>query len=266
MGDLKTFLIATFNANGIRARMPIILKWLEKNPVDCLCIQETKVQDQDFPEAPFTEAGFNVIFRGQKAYNGVAVVSPHEIESAAFGFSDDYPEEDDETRLARCTIKGMHIVNTYVPQGRAIDHPNYQKKLAWFSRLRRLFEENYSKDDPLLWCGDMNVAPEPIDVYHPEKKEDHVCYHIDARRAFKKVVEWGFVDLFRKFHPDEPKQYTFYDYRLPKAIERGLGWRIDHILATRPMAERAADCWIDLEPRLWKKPSDHTFLVASFRE
>ncbi len=264
MYDAKGFRLATFNANGIRARVPIILRWLEKNRVDCLCIQETKVQDQDFPESPFTEAGLNLAYRGQKAYNGVAIISPHEIREVKFGFGDGKHLDDDETRLVRASIQGIEIINAYVPQGRAIDHPNYEKKLRWFQRLKELLSRDYSLEMDLALCGDLNVAPEPIDLYAPERKEDHVCYHRAVRQAFQELIEWGLTDLFRRFHPDEPKQYTYYDYRIPKAVDRGLGWRIDHILTTPPLTGRARDCWIDMEPRRWEKPSDHTFLMAEF--
>ncbi len=258
------FRLATFNTNGIRARLHIILPWMEKNRVDCLCIQETKVRNEDFPEEPFRSAGMNVVFSGQKAYNGVAIASPHEIEDIAPGFGQPEEEPEDNTRLLSCTIQGLYIVNTYVPQGRALDHPNFQKKLKWFSRLRDLFERRYSNSDRLVWCGDINVAPEPLDVYAPEKKQNHVCFHKSVRKAFRKCLDWGLSDCFRAIHPDEPDQYTFYDYRIPKAMERRLGWRIDHILATKTLCRSIRGCFIDLEPRRMKKPSDHTFLVADF--
>ncbi len=257
------FRIATFNANSLRARLHIITPWLLNNQPDVLCIQETKVQDQDFPLSIFEEIGYNVVFRGQKSYNGVAVASRHPVEDSRFGFEDGKDIDEDSTRIIRCKISGNYIINTYVPQGRAIDHPNYKMKLSWFERLRNLFERDYSPDENILWCGDINVAPEPIDVYAPEKKLNHVCYHEAARTALSRVKEWGFVDLYRRFHPDT-QEYTFYDYRIRDAVKKGLGWRIDQIYASKPIADKALNCWIDLEPRLAEKPSDHTFLVAEF--
>lgn len=258
------FKLATFNANGIRARLHIILPWMEENKVDCLCIQETKVQDKDFPSDVFSAQGLSYVFKGQKAYNGVAVISPHEIHDAAYGFGDDEDEPDDYTRLLACRILGIDIVNTYVPQGRALGHPAFRKKLTWFKRLRHFFQRRFPKKQNLIWCGDMNVAPEPLDVYAPEKKLDHVCFHESARKAFENCKGWGFVDCFRRLHPDEPYQYTFYDYRIPKAVERRLGWRIDHILATSDLAKKLESCSIDLASRKVQKPSDHTFLTAVF--
>ena len=114
-----------------------------------------------------------------------------------------------------------------------------------------------------MWIGDFNVAPEPIDVHDPKRLLGHVGYHPDEHKALKRVKEWGFVDVFRK-HKTDPGEYTFWDYRVRNAVERGLGWRVDHIWATKPLAEKSQDAWIDLEPRLWDKPSDHTFIVAEF--
>ncbi len=259
----RPFLLATFNANSLRARLHILGPWMEENRPDLLCIQETKVRDEEFPDSFFDDLGYNVAFKGQKSYNGVAVASRYPIEDVEAGFGDGGDSEQDQARLLRCTVEGVRIVNTYVPQGREVGHEYFAYKLKWFERLRALFEREYAPDEDLVWCGDMNVAPEPRDVYDPGSHAEHVCFHEDVRSAFRQVVAWGFVDVFRKFD-DRPGQYTFYDYRQRGALSRGQGWRIDHILATRPMAERAVRSWIDLEPRRLKKPSDHTFLLAEF--
>ncbi len=261
--DKECFTVATFNVNSLRARLHIVIPWLEQNRVDVLCMQETKVQDPDFPEDAFRNIGYNVVYRGQKSYNGVAIASVGNIEEVAFGFDDSENTPEDEARLIRCRVDGIHIVNTYVPQGKEIGHPYFEKKLKWFDRLKQLFDRHYSPSDNLLWSGDLNVAPEPEDVYAPERHENHVCFHKDVRDAFDRVKSWGFVDIFRLFNKG-PDHYTFFDYRIRGSVKRGLGWRIDHILATRPLAEKAKDSRIDLEPRLMEKPSDHTFLIASF--
>ena len=258
-----SFSIATFNTNSIRSRLHIVIPWLEKNAVDVLCIQETKVQDEDFPKELFNKIDYNVIYRGQKSYNGVAIASKHKMKDMVVGFDDPENSPEDEARLIRCVVKDIPVVNAYVPQGKALDHMYFQVKLRWFERLRDLFDRNYSPDEPLLWCGDLNVAPESRDVYAPDSHVDHVCFHEDARKALEKVKAWGFIDVFRKLNTDSD-QYTFYDYRIPSAVKRRLGWRIDHILATVALAERAEKAYIDISPRLAQKPSDHTFLVAEF--
>ena len=126
-----------------------------------------------------------------------------------------------------------------------------------------MFEQDHAPDQPLIWTGDLNVARQPEDVYNSEAQQQHVCHHADVRAAFEDILSWGWVDVFRRFHP-EAGQYTFYDYRLPAALPRNRGWRIDYILATRPLAEQAARADIDLEPRKAQRPSDHTFLMAEF--
>lgn len=253
--------IATFNANSIRSRLDIVLGWLREHRPDALAIQETKVEDKDFPALSFREAGYHVVYRGEKSYNGVALLSLMEPEDVSFGFDDG--GQADETRLLSAKVGGVRIVNTYVPQGRELDNPMYAYKLQWFGRLKEYFARHASPRQRLVWVGDMNVAPAAMDIHNAEAQADHVCFHVSVRQAFESVVSWGFTDVFRKYHP-EPGQYTFFDYRTINAVKRNMGWRVDHILATQSLAAQSADAWIDLKPRLATKPSDHTFLVADF--
>jgi len=257
----KTLTIATFNVNSLRKRLPIVVDWLEQRKPDVLCLQETKVQDQDFPLLPLQATGYHVAFRGMKAYNGVAILSNTPPESVAYGLEDQ--READEPRLIRATIQGIPVINTYVPQGYLIDSPKYAYKLAWFRRLKKYFSKHLSPDQAAIWCGDMNVAPEPMDVHSPEKHLDHVCFHEDARKAYKQTAAWGFVDVFRKLYP-ERQQYTFWDYRQPSSLAANKGWRIDHILATALLAERVRRVEVDIKPRKAEAPSDHTCLWAEF--
>ncbi len=253
--------IATFNVNSIRARMPILLDWLAASAPDVLCVQETKVVDEEFPVADIEGAGYDVAFRGQKSYNGVAILSRGRVKDVSFGLDDG--GEPDEPRLIRATYNGVHIVNTYVPQGRDAKLPVYEYKLEWFARLAALFAGHYTTRQKVLWCGDLNVAPTEIDVHDPKRLMGHVCFNPEVQAAFRSVVEWGFVDVFRKHHP-EPGQYTFYDYRAPSALKGNKGWRIDHILVTQPLAAKSVDCTIDLAPRKQTRPSDHAPLIAEF--
>ncbi len=253
--------IATFNVNSLRKRLPIVLEWLERQRPDVLCLQETKVQDSEFPLMALTPSGYHVTFRGMKAYNGVAILSRKQPEAVFHGFDDGGDPED--ARLLRVLINGIPIINTYVPQGFEIDSPKYVYKLGWYERLRKYFQKHLSTTAPAIWCGDMNVAPRPIDVHSPEKHLTHVCYHEDARKAYESTVAWGFQDVFVKLHPDR-QQYTFWDYRAPSSLESNKGWRIDHILATAPLAAKCVRADVDIEPRRAKDPSDHTFLWAEF--
>ncbi len=154
--------VASFNVNSIRVRLPIVLAWLQKNQPDVLAMQETKVQDESFPKEPFEAIGYRCVFRGQKSYNGVALASRHEIEHVKFGLPD---EPRDEARLVTAQVRGMTLVNTYIPQGYLAETDRFQYKLDWFARLLAWFRTRFTPTDPILWMGDLNVAPLPIDVY-----------------------------------------------------------------------------------------------------
>lgn len=253
--------IATFNANSVRARLEIILNWLQAQEPDVLALQETKVQDEDFPHDSFEEAGYHVAFSGEKSYNGVAVLTREKPLRVIAGFSDDGPA--DAARLLRVDLPGLFLVNTYVPQGRSLDDQMYAYKQEWFRRLRSYFAKAFTPADPVIWLGDMNVARTDLDVFSPEKHLENVCFTPEIRRCLDEVIGWGFVDVFRRAHPDE-RLYSFFDYRAPWALKRRDGWRIDAIYATQPLALRCRRAEIDLQPRLGPRPSDHTFLVADF--
>ena len=258
----NTLRVASFNANSIRSRLDIILGWMREHDCNVVCVQETKVTDADFPADAICEAGLHCAFAGQKSYNGVAIISAHELHDVEIGTGN--PIWDEEARLIRATVGGVAIVNTYVPQGTAVGTPRFQYKLDWLRGMRDYFSRDFTPDDRILWVGDLNVAREPIDVYDPEGLLGGVCYHPAEHEALDHATQWGFVDVFRKHHPGEPGLYTFWDYRVPNAFKRRMGWRLDHIWATRPLAARSVDSWIDTQPRLMDKPSDHTFICADF--
>lgn len=261
--------IATWNVNSIRARMPRIVGFCEKQQPDVLCMQETKVTDEDFPAQDLRDLGYEVEFSGEKSYNGVAVASRLPMTVLTRGFDDGGPA--DASRLLTVEVQAtpesprtpLPIVNTYVPQGKNPQDEAFRYKLDWLQRLRAFFDRHWTFRKRLLWVGDMNVAPQPIDVWEPDRHKNHPDYHPDARAAFAHTAEWGFVDCFRKHHPDA-EEYTFYDYRDPRSLEERHGWRVDHIMATKPLARLCADSWIDIEPRTLDKPSDHTPLIAAF--
>lgn len=252
--------ISTFNVNSIRARLPIVVDWLGANAPDVLAVQETKVQDPDFPGEAFKEIGYRYVFRGQKSYNGVALFSRHAIHDTEFGFDE---EPRDEPRLLKASVDGLTIVNTYVPQGFRPDSDTYRYKLEWFARLGAYFRKRFKPSDPVLWVGDLNVAPQPIDVYDPEALRGHVCFNPQVQAALEAVMAWGFADLFR-LHCADPGHYSFWDYRASNAFRQNLGWRIDHLMATETLAQKCTACYIDGQPRTADRPSDHTPVVAEF--
>jgi exodeoxyribonuclease III len=252
--------IATYNVNSIRQRLPLVLDWIGAHKPDVMCLQETKVQDQDFPTEAIRKAGYHVAYRGMKAYNGVATLTLAEPEKIVHGLHEGPDNED--FRIIQTVVDGIPIINSYVPQGYAVHSEKFTLKLVWFRRLRRYFESTLSPQQPALWLGDLNVAPEPIDVYHPDNRVNDPDFHIDARNAYKEVVAWGFVDVFRKLHPDVV-QYTYWDY-YRNALQRNFGWRIDHILATSPLAERCRTAAVDMAIRKIAGASDHTIVWAEF--
>jgi len=252
--------IASFNVNSLRSRLPVVLAWLKKNQPDVLCVQETKVQDVDFPAEAFGKTKYRYVFKGQKSYNGVAIFSKTEVKNVGFGL---VSEPKDEARLITAEIAGIVVVNTYIPQGYLPESEKFRYKLEWFERLLKFFKKNFGPADPIVWVGDFNVAPQPIDVYDPKGLLGHVCFCPEVTEALDRVVKWGFVDAFR-LHCKEVGQYTFWDYRMPNSFKRNLGWRLDHIMATKPLAEKCTHCYIDKKPRAAEKPSDHTPIVAEF--
>ena len=260
MGNVKIMKVATYNVNSIRQRLPIVLDWLAEHKPDVMCLQETKVQDQDFPVEAIRKAGYHATYRGMKAYNGVATLSRTPPETVVHGLHEGPDNED--FRIIQTVAGGIPIVNTYVPQGHSISSEKYALKLAWFRRLRSYFDARLNPGEPAIWVGDLNVAPEAIDVYHPEKRVNDVDFHIDARNAYKETVAWGFVDVFRKLHPDLV-QYTYWDY-FRNAFQQNFGWRIDHILATATLAERCHTAGADMAARKVAAASDHTIVWAEF--
>jgi exodeoxyribonuclease-3 len=256
----KSMKIATFNANSIRARLNSVLAWMRKESPAVLCLQETKVPDKDFPAEAFEDMHYHTVFRGEKSYNGVAIVSKEPVGDVRIGF-DEHGSEG--TRLITARIHNVPIVNTYVPQGFHPLSKKFREKLDWLQRLYDYFNKHFQPDKPLLWVGDYNVAPESADVYDPAHLEGQVGFHPDERAALQRFRQWGFIDVFR-LHQPGPGHYTFWDYRSKNAVTRNLGWRVDHIWATRPLAEKSTRAWIDMEPRRGERPSDHTIVAAEF--
>ncbi|MGQ9483542.1 MAG: exodeoxyribonuclease III [Desulfosoma sp.] len=252
---------ATFNVNGVRARLDQLMAWISQQHPHVLCLQETKCQEAVFPRQALEALGYEVLIKGEKSFNGVAVLTRKTPKSVIMKTGD--AVVDGEARFLAAQVHGIWVVNTYVPQGRAPDDPAFRYKLDFLDRVGRWIQERFSPQDPLVWTGDLNVAPEAMDVYDPKRLEGEVGFHPEERAKLKDIMAWGLVDLFRRMHP-QVKQFTFWDYRLPKSFDRNLGWRLDHMLVTEPMAHRCVECFVDPGPRAQSKPSDHTPLVAVF--
>lgn len=252
--------IVTWNVNSLRVRLPHVLSWLKKHEPDVLCLQETKLTDADFPENEIKDVGYEVIFSGQKTYNGVATLS----KSKASNIITDLPNQNDpERRLLVTTLNGIRILNVYVPNGQEVGSDKYEYKLSWLENLRRFVQAELSQHRYLVLLGDYNIAPEDRDVHDPKRWEGKILFSEPERLAFNKLVQAGLKDCFRKFE-QEPNSFSWWDYR-SVAFRRNRGLRIDHILCSSPLYERCVACRIDKEPRKLERPSDHAPVIAEFQ-
>jgi len=234
--------------------------WLGRAQPDVVCLQEIKVPDAEFPRAELEAAGWHLAVVGQKAYNGVAILSRTPLEGVATGLSDGV--DDSEARLVAARARGVLIVSVYVPNGRAVGSDKWLYKLAWLERLRGWLERHALATDQLVLCGDFNVAPEDRDVARPDEWQGSVLCHDTARSGLRAVMDWGLVDTIRLHHTGDGP-YSWWDYRM-LGFAKGNGLRIDHILATRPLAGKCTDAYVVRDERKGKQPSDHAPVVAVF--
>jgi exodeoxyribonuclease-3 len=256
--------IATWNVNSIRTRLEQVLFWLGQNPIDVLCLQETKVQDAEFPRSPFANLGYHLYICGQKSYNGVALISKQPLEDISTGFTPILPNLDpvwdEQKRVITGVIDGIRIVNLYVPNGASVGSEKYQYKLEWLQILREYLRLRLQDTPEICICGDFNIALEDIDIHDPKGRENHIMASEPERQALREVLALGFADAFRKFTSDGG-QFSWWDYRTG-AFRRNAGWRIDHHYLTANLYEQAKSCIIDIEPRKLTKPSDHAPVIV----
>ena len=261
MGNGKwSMKIATWNVNSINVRLDHVIRWLDSTGTEILCLQETKAVDKNFPEEELSKAGYSSAFMGEKSYNGVAILSTREIENVQKNFPDD--DEEAPKRFIAADISGIHVVNTYIPNGTKLWSDKFDFKLDWLQRLRRYFDERCDRGNDVVLCGDFNVAPGELDVWSVERWEGKLHFSKPERAAIHHVKQWGFVDVFRDQNPDA-REYSWWDFRT-RAFEKGEGLRIDHIWTSQVLSEKCSASWIDREPRGWERPSDHTPVVADF--
>jgi exodeoxyribonuclease III len=252
--------IATWNVNSVRARLPRLLPWLERERPDVVCLQETKVVDEDFPLAELDVLGYHVACFGQKTYNGVAILSIEPPSDVVRGMPGDAP--DAERRVIAATLEGVRVVSVYVPNGKDVAHPAYAAKLAWLSRLRAYLDGAFEPEQDAVLCGDFNIAPEDGDVWDVALWSGQNLFSDPEKERFRDLLAWGLVDTLRLHHP-EAGVFTWWDYR-QGAFHRGWGLRIDHVLATRRLAARCAAVEVDRAERRGERPSDHAPVVATF--
>lgn len=261
--------IATWNVNSIRTRQEHVVAWLQQNPVDVLCLQETKVVDGDFPRSPFEQLGYHAYVSGQKAYNGVAILSRSPLSDVSADFTpilgaiaDSLSEIDAQKRLITGVTAGIRIVNLYVPNGAAVGSEKYEYKLRWLQVLRDYLRRVLLLSANICICGDFNIALEDRDLHDPVTLTGHIMASELERQALREILESGLSDAFRKF-TSEAGHYSWWDYR-NGAFRRNLGWRIDHHYLTPDLYKQAKSCFIDITPRKLPKPSDHAPVVVEF--
>ena len=261
MVSLPIMRIATWNVNSVKARKDRVVGWLRRHQPDALCLQELKTTDEAYPAEAIRAEGFDSAVHGQRAFNGVALISPHPISDVRRGLEDDDPQ----ARLIAGVVRGVAVYSAYFPNGRKVGSEAYGYKLAWMARLLELLEARHDPRDPVVLTGDFNVAPDERDAENPEQWAPSVLCHADARAALARIHDWGFVDVVRKHNPDGGL-YSWWDYRR-LAFPRNDGLRIDHIYATASVAETSTGAWVDRDQRKGPKtdiPSDHAPVVADF--
>ncbi len=254
-------LITTWNINSIRMRLERLQKYLERRRPDVLCLQETKVVDDEFPADSLRALGYQCNYRGEKSYNGVAILSLLPPENIEMKLPDDGP--DAPCRFIAGTIGGVRIINVYAPNGSEVASDKYAFKLEWYKRLRAYLDARANPQDRVLMCGDFNVAPDDRDVWDPEQWRGKILCSDPERSAFRALLDWGMTDSLRMLR-QEPGIYTWWDYR-GGAFHRGWGMRIDHILVTARLAQQCSLVEVDRDERKGEKPSDHAPVVATLR-
>ena len=253
--------LATWNVNSLNVRLPQVLEWLATAEPDILVLQEIKQVTEAFAAERFSAAGYQAIASGQKTYNGVALISrdqPSDIVT-------DYPDfEDPQRRVLAATINGVRVINLYVPNGHSVGSEKYAYKLAWLAALKKFLSAEMQNHDKLVVLGDFNIAPDDRDVHNPEQWGEDILCSPPEREALQGLLDLGLVDVFRQFEQAE-KTFSWWDYRAA-GFRRNAGLRIDLRLASEALADDCSESYIDREPRTWERPSDHTPVVAVFKD
>ncbi len=246
--------IATYNVNGINARLPVLLRWLEESGPDVVCLQELKAPQDRFPEKEIHAAGYQAIWKGQKSWNGVAMLTKGlditKVQDTLPGDPDD-----EQSRYLEAIIDQMVICCLYLPNGNPYPGPKFEYKLSWLKRLKKRTDELINMELPAIIIGDFNIIPEPIDVHKPESWENDALYRTEVRKAYRGLLKKGWLDSIRTLFPEE-KIYTFWDY-MYRSYDRDAGIRLDHILLSPYLEPALQSGGVDRHVRGWEKTSDH---------
>lgn len=252
--------IATWNVNSLRVRLNHVLQWLESAQPDILVLQETKMVDEQFPEADIRNAGYEVVFSGQKTYNGVAILSKSPAKHVLF----DLPKLDDpQRRIIATQIGDIQVLNLYVVNGSEVGSEKFAYKLDWIEKVTDWVDTQLQHHKKFIILGDFNIAPTDRDVHNPKSWHEKILCSTPERDALKKLLNLGFVDSFRLFE-QEDETWSWWDYR-SGGLENNKGLRIDLVLSSLLLAEQCTACYVDKAPRTWDRPSDHAPVVAEYR-
>ena len=254
--------IASWNVNSAKARQDHILDFLKAGTTDVLLIQETKTQDSNFPENLYTDIGWNVVFHGQKSYNGVAIAARHPISDVMIGLPGD--DEDEQARYMEASIGGVRVATIYLPNGNPAPGPKFDYKLAWMNRLTTRATALLQDEMPVVLAGDFNVIPQDIDCYDPPGWEGDALTRPESRAAFFNLANLGYTDALRACHPGQVV-YSYWDYQAG-AWQKDNGVRIDHLMLSPEAADRLVMADADKTPRGLEKPSDHTPVWVELRD
>ncbi len=246
--------ITTYNVNGINARLPVLLRWLEKDAPDVVCLQELKAPQEKFPEDAIRKAGYFAIWHGQKSWNGVAILSRVQLPDERIRVLPGDPD-DLHSRYIEAEVAGIIIGCLYLPNGNPAPGPKFDYKLSWFDRLTDHASQLLASDIPVILTGDFNVIPTELDAYKPERWVNDALFRPESRAAFGTLVKQGWTDAIRKLYPDEVI-YTYFDY-FRNAFARNAGMRIDHFLLSKHFDNCLLGGGVNLDVRGWEKSSDH---------
>jgi len=245
--------VASWNVNSVKARLPILLQYLEKTKIEVLCLQELKCIDENFPREDVEALGYHVETHGMETYNGVAILSRHEMTDVKRRLPGN--DDDEQARYIEATIQGVRIASIYLPNGNPVGTDKFPYKLEWMERLYQRSQELLSSEMPVILAGDYNIIPQDEDCYDPRAWEGDALTQPESRALFRKILNDGYADAYRTFTPDV--NYTYWDYQRG-SWQKDNGIRIDHLLLSPQALDRLTDVGIDKEPRGMEKPSDHT--------
>jgi exodeoxyribonuclease-3 len=251
--------VASWNVNSLNVRLPHVLAWCGSAGPDILALQETKLVDEKFPVEALDAAGYHCVYSGQPTYNGMAILSR---EPGVDPVTDVPGLDDPQRRILAATYGDIRVIDLYVVNGKEVGSDKFEYKLAWLARVTDWIADELQRHEHVVVLGDFNITPDDRDVHDPDAWHERILCSTPEREALQRMLDLGLTDTFRQFEQPE-KSYSWWDYR-QAAFRRGLGLRIDLILASGPLARRCTASYIDVEPRRQERPSDHTPVIAEF--